>query len=75
MNELINPLHDKMPVILNIQDIDLWLDPKITDPEKLKNLFVPYACSSEKLEMYLVSDIVNSPRNDTAECISPLAIN
>ncbi|MHC1698834.1 MAG: SOS response-associated peptidase [Geobacteraceae bacterium] len=70
-NELIKPLHDRMPVILDIQNVDLWLDPLIFDPEKLKHLFVP--CSPEKLEMYPVSDIVNSPRIDIPECISPLS--
>jgi len=69
-NELIKPLHDRMPVILDIRDVDLWLDPLVIDPEKLKHLFNPY--SPEKMEMYPVSEIVNSPRNDIVECILPL---
>jgi len=48
-------------------DIDQWLDTHITDPEQLKPLFKPYP--SEQMEMYPVSDIVNSPGNDTPECI------
>jgi putative SOS response-associated peptidase YedK len=70
-NDLIKLLHDRMPVILDIQDVDLWLDPQVVDPEKLRDLLVP--CSPEKLEMYPVSEIVNSPRNDTVECIVPLS--
>ncbi len=70
-NDLIKPLHDRMPLILDNQDMDLWLNPQIIDPEKLKHLFVP--CSSEKLEMFPVSEIVNSTRNDIVECILPLS--
>lgn len=70
-NELIKPLHDRMPLILDVASSDLWLDPTVTDPEKLKPLFTPYP--SEKMEMYPVSDIVNSPKNDTPECIVPLS--
>jgi putative SOS response-associated peptidase YedK len=69
-NELIKPLHDRMPVILEPNDIYLWLEPHVTDPEQLKPLFKPYP--SELMEMYPVSDLVNSPRNDTPDLIKPL---
>lgn len=72
-NELIKPLHDRMPVILEPKDIDLWLEPNVTDPEQLKPLFKPYP--SELMEMYPVSDLVNSPRNDTPDLINPLQEN
>lgn len=70
-NDLIKPLHDRMPVILDMHDVNLWLDSQVTDPEKLKDLFVP--CSPDKMEMFPVSDMVNSPKNDTNECIIPLS--
>jgi len=70
-NDLIRPLHDRMPLILDVTGSDLWLDVKVTDPERLKPLFIPYP--AEKMEMYPVSDIVNSPRNDTPECIVPFS--
>ena len=70
-NDLIKPLHDRMPVILDKQDVDLWLDPQVKAPGKLKNLFIP--CSPEKMEMFPVSEIVNSTRNDIVECILPLS--
>lgn len=68
-NELIKPLHDRMPLILEAGDVNLWLDTQVTDPEKLKLLLVPYP--SEKMGMFPVSEIVNSPRNDNPECILP----
>lgn len=70
-NELIKPLHDRMPLVLEVASSDLWLDPKVTDPERLKPLFLPYP--SDKMDMYPVSEIVNSPKNDTPECIVPLS--
>jgi putative SOS response-associated peptidase YedK len=72
-NELIKPLHDRMPVILFPKDIELWLDLQVDDPEQLKPLLKPYP--SELMEMYPVSDQVNSPRNDTSDLIKPLEIS
>ncbi len=39
----------------------------ITDPEKLKNLYHPYP--SDLMEMWPVSSLVNSPLNDSPDCI------
>jgi putative SOS response-associated peptidase YedK len=69
-NDLIKPLHDRMPVILDVKDIDLWLDSQVAVPEQLKPLFKPY--HSDQMEMYPVSDLVNSPKNDSPECIKQL---
>lgn len=66
-NDLIAPLHDRMPVILDIDDIDFWLDPRLVQPDPLQSLFRPYP--SVKMDMYPVSDIVNSPKNDNPACI------
>lgn len=71
-NDLIKHLHDRMPVILDPMDIDLWVDPKVDDPGQLKPLFKPYP--SELMEMYPVGDQVNSPRNDTSDLIKPLEV-
>jgi hypothetical protein len=46
--------------------------PQATDPEQLKPLFKPYP--SGFMEIYLVSDLVNSPRNETPECIKPMKV-
>lgn len=69
-NKLINPLHNRMPVILDPQNKDTWLDNQVVTPEQLKPFFTAYP--SEKMEMYQVRDLVNSPRNDTPECIQPI---
>ena len=69
-NDLLRPLHDRMPVILDPKDFDLWLDPKIDDAAKLQSLLVPHAV--EGFEAFPVSRMVNSPTNDVADCIAPL---
>lgn len=69
-NELLEPIHNRMPVILHEKDEAKWLDPELKDPEKLKPLLVPYP--SDEMEMYEVSTVVNSPKNEVPECIKPL---
>ena len=69
-NRLIEPLHDRMPVILHPDNYDLWLNRNMHDPEQLKHLYQPYPADS--MEMYPVSPLVNSPHNDLPDLISPL---
>jgi putative SOS response-associated peptidase YedK len=68
-NKLIEPLHERMPVLLYPQEFSLWIDTEITDPEKLNHLYQPYPV--DLMEMYPVSPLVNSPRNDSPELILP----
>jgi putative SOS response-associated peptidase YedK len=70
-NELIEPLHDRMPVILHSEEYQLWLNREMTDPEKLIPLY--RAFPADLMEMYPVSELVNSPRNDAPDLIEPIA--
>lgn len=70
-NLLARQLHDRMPVILQQKDESLWLDPNVTLPEKLKSLLVPYP--TDEMEMFRVSPIVNSWRNDSPDCVRPIS--
>ncbi|WP_256478610.1 SOS response-associated peptidase [Chroococcidiopsis sp. CCMEE 29] len=67
-NELLRPIHDRMPVILDPKDYDLWLDPAVENSESLQQILHPY--SSEAMTSYAVSTKVNNPGNDTPECIN-----
>lgn len=67
-NELLAPLHERMPVILDRHDFAEWLDPR-RRPEELAHLFEPFPAS--RLELRPVSSTVNSPRNESAECLAP----
>jgi putative SOS response-associated peptidase YedK len=69
-NELIRPLHDRMPVILDRESFDLWLDPTVDDRERLQQLLVPY--DGGVMETVPVSRAVNSPANDSPGCLAGL---
>jgi len=68
-NELMKPVHERMPVILHPDDYDVWLDPEMQDTEKLQELLRAYP--SEEMEMYPVRTVVNNPRNDAKDCLEP----
>jgi len=65
-NELMAPIHNRMPVILSAGVRDRWLDPA-AEARDLRALLAPLA--AEEMEAYPVSTVVNSPRNDSAECM------
>jgi len=65
-NNYLKIYHDRMPVILNKADESKWLDNQMPSDE-LQSLLVP--CAEERLEAYEVSKTVNSPKNNTANCI------
>jgi putative SOS response-associated peptidase YedK len=69
-NDLLQPIHNRMPVILHPEDYDLWLDPKIQEADRLQPLLRPY--STDKMAAYPVSRWVNSPGNDDPRCIEPI---
>ncbi len=69
-NEIMQPIHDRMPVILTEENEKLWLNPNIADFDLLNSLLIPY--ESNQMNVYEVSSIVNNPRNKSAQCIEPL---
>ncbi len=71
-NELMRPIHNRMPVILPKEHYTLWLDPTIEDETLLLPLLQPFA--SDEMEAYEVSRLVNSPRNNSPACIQPVSV-
>ena len=69
-NDLVEEVHERMPVILPRDRYDAWLDPE-AEEEELAALLVPYP--GDDLETYPVSRFVNSPGNDDPRCIEPAA--
>lgn len=69
-NELMEPVHDRMPVILHKRDEARWLDPELSDPRDLMPLLAPFP--SGEMERYRVSTYVNSYKNQGEECIRSL---
>ncbi len=66
-NKVLEPIHDRMPVILKPKDYEQWLDAKEKDTDKLQKLLVPYP--SDEMDSYQVSKSVNIPGNDSPELI------
>ena len=64
-------LHDRMPVILQREVIDHWLDPAVTDPNELKPLLTQYP--SELMQAWPVSKAVGNVRNQGPSLIEPIA--
>lgn len=49
-NELINPIHDRMPAIVPSEDEATWLDPEYKNPNELLSLLKPYPADVMKME-------------------------
>jgi putative SOS response-associated peptidase YedK len=69
-NPLIGGIHDRMPVMLMSEDYDRWVG-AANSADELKSLLRPY--DAGLMEAYAVSRVVNSVKNDTEECIEPVA--
>ncbi|HTQ37886.1 MAG TPA: SOS response-associated peptidase family protein, partial [Pirellulales bacterium] len=69
-NELMAPIHDRLPVILSPTDYDAWLDSTMNDPEKLTYLYEPFPAS--EMSKYRVSAYVNKVGNKGKACMEPL---
>jgi putative SOS response-associated peptidase YedK len=72
-NELLQPVHNRMPVILPPDLEALWLNPDVEDPALLAHVLAPYP--DELMEMYPVSSLVNSVANNSPLLIKPLPIS
>ena len=66
-NELISEIHNRMPVILSQEAEKLWLNDEIDDPNVLSSILQPFP--SDSMVAYPVSNLVNSIKNDSEECI------
>ncbi len=66
-NDLMEPIHDRMPVILAAEDYAIWLDGKFKNKTALQDLLKP--CDPNLLEVYPISTVVNNPRNESPQCL------
>jgi putative SOS response-associated peptidase YedK len=70
-NELLEPIHDRMPVMLPEDDAKRWIDPALS-AEEARQLCRTYPAS--EMTAYPVSTVVNSAKNDVPECIVPVMV-
>lgn len=69
-NPLLQPIHDRMPVILDPSAEAVWLDSGVTTPQELLPLLQPYKAAA--MQAYAVSTEVNVPGNNAPSCIIPV---
>jgi putative SOS response-associated peptidase YedK len=65
-------IHDRMPLLVERDRWDAWLDPERTATDDLAGLLVPAAPG--RLEAYPVSTAVNAVRNNGPELVEPLPL-
>ena len=70
-NDLLKPIHDRMPVILPREMEEFWLDGSVEDPGALGSVLIP--CADGVMDTYEVSTLVNSAVNNGPEVIARIA--
>ncbi len=70
-NDLLRPIHNRMPVILPREMEEFWLDRDVQDVAVLENALTAYP--SELMQTYQVSTLVNSARNSGPQVVEPVA--
>lgn len=68
-NEDMQPIHDRMPVILQPNQYDAWLS-EDSSPQQRQQLMQPL--QNGLLQKYRVSTVVNKPGNDIPECVQSI---
>lgn len=71
-NDFMQTIHNRMPLILSKPQQAIWLDPATPDIDEWLSALTPYP--SQEMEAYEVSRRVNSPQNNSIECIQPVAV-
>lgn len=71
-NALTSAVHNRMPVILDPQCYDLWLDSRTTDTSVISEFFKPF--DARLMTCFPVSSRVNRTANDDADCSAPVEI-
>ena len=69
-NAVTSTVHDRMPVILDSSNYDMWLDPGMNDTLIVSELLKPFDASA--MSCYPASSRVNSVANDDEECTKPI---
>ncbi len=69
-NSVVAQVHDRMPVILPAEAYGLWLDPRMTDPQRVMGLLGPYP--AEAMQVHPVSPKVNAASAEGPDCVVPV---
>jgi putative SOS response-associated peptidase YedK len=71
-NAVTSAVHDRMPVILDADDYDLWLDPGMRNVHTVCDLLLAY--DSAQMRSYPVSSRINHVANDDEQCSRPVEL-
>src|SRR5580704_8879315 len=71
-NAVIAAVHDRMPVILDPDSYDLWLDPGMQDASTVSDMLKPY--DAQLMRRYPISTRINHVVNDDEECSAPVEL-
>jgi len=69
-NELVAPIHDRMPVYLHPEEYDEWLDPENNNTDELQRLLVPYP--AESMACHMIDRKIGSPKFNAPELLMPI---
>lgn len=70
-NEVLQPIHHRMPVVLERKDWDTWLSPEPVEDARLMELIAP--SDAEKMQAWGVAHAVNKVTNDSPALLLPIA--
>ena len=70
-NDVMKPLHERMPAIIAPAHYDLWMDPRVTDKAEIMGYL--NSTPSSQLVTYPISPWVNSPEHDDERCLEQAA--
>ena len=71
-NAVTSAVHDRMPVILDPDSYNLWLDPGMQDVAAASDLLKPF--DARLMRCYPISTRINHVANDDAECSTPVEL-
>ena len=71
-NAVTSAVDDRMPVILDPDGYELWLDPGVTNVQVISELLKPY--DAQLMRCYPVSTRINYVANDEEECSAPVEL-
>jgi putative SOS response-associated peptidase YedK len=71
-NAVTSAVHDRMPVILDPDSYDLWLDPGMQDASTVSDMLKP--CDAQLMRRYPISNRINYVLNDDEECSAPVEL-
>jgi len=72
-NAVTSPVHDRMPVILDPDAYDIWLDPGMQNLAASSEMLKPY--DARLMRCYPVSTRINHVANDDEECSAPVELD